>query len=200
MDTRVTPACDAVYGAGVLREVISTMRNDTRAAKAMRHATHHRHPGQASIASASRDPVHADVGWLAHCCRNTQQSTGGICHHRFRAYWIPALALLGRNDSNGWKAGMTKGNNNSGVFLMVMIFPSWRRICAVSNHKATGRLELRGLILRDAAKRPLLSDCLGGQAFCHGRLSLRIALRMVSSFLATAISATIFGLPAPRRR
>ncbi len=41
----------------------------------------------------------------------------------------------------------------------------------------------------------LLSDCLGSQAFCHGRLSLRIALRMVRSFRATAMRATILGLP-----
>src|SRR5262245_11438343 len=50
---------------------------------------------------------------------------------------------------------------------------------------------------------PLLqgeSDCLGCQAVCHGRLSLMMALRIVSSFRATAMSATIFGLPEATRR
>src|SRR5690606_16586946 len=37
------------------------------------------------------------------------------------------------------------------------------------------------------------SDCLDGQAFCHGVLSLRMALRMVRSFRATAMRATFFG-------
>src|SRR5581483_632152 len=42
------------------------------------------------------------------------------------------------------------------------------------------------------------SDCLSGQAFlsCHGDLSRKIALRMVSSFRATAMMATSLGLPA----
>src|SRR5262245_3774216 len=44
------------------------------------------------------------------------------------------------------------------------------------------------------------SDCLGCQAVCHGRLSLMMALRIVSSFRATAMSATIFGLPEATRR
>ena len=44
------------------------------------------------------------------------------------------------------------------------------------------------------------SDCLVCQAVCHGRLSLRMALRMVRSFRATAMRATIFGLPAATRR
>jgi hypothetical protein len=39
-----------------------------------------------------------------------------------------------------------------------------------------------------------VSDCLGCQAGCHGRQSLRIALRMVRSFRATAMRATNFGL------
>jgi hypothetical protein len=40
-----------------------------------------------------------------------------------------------------------------------------------------------------------VSYCLGCQALCHGRWSLRMALRMVRSFLATAMRATILGLP-----
>src|SRR5215216_563470 len=44
------------------------------------------------------------------------------------------------------------------------------------------------------------SDCLEGQAVCHGRLSLMIALRMTKSFRATAMRATIFGLPAATSR
>ena len=45
-----------------------------------------------------------------------------------------------------------------------------------------------------------LSDCLVCQAGCHWILSLRMALRMVRSFRATAMTATILGLPASRRR
>ena len=45
-----------------------------------------------------------------------------------------------------------------------------------------------------------MSDCLVYQVNCHGRRSLRIALRMVRSFRATAMSATIFGFPAVTRR
>ena len=41
-----------------------------------------------------------------------------------------------------------------------------------------------------------VSDCLVCQATCHGRLSLTMALRMVRSFRATAMSATILGFPA----
>ncbi len=41
-----------------------------------------------------------------------------------------------------------------------------------------------------------MSDCLDCQAICHGRWSLR----MVRSFRATAMRATIFGLPAATRR
>src|ERR1700752_1234415 len=54
-------------------------------------------------------------------------------------------------------------------------------------------------ILRDGASR-LLSDCVESQAVCHFLLSLRMALRMVRSFLATAMRATILGLPGARRR
>src|SRR3954464_1563734 len=54
-------------------------------------------------------------------------------------------------------------------------------------------------ILRDAPLA-LLSDCVGRQAFCHFLLSLRIALRTVRSFRATAMRATICGFPASRRR
>ena len=46
----------------------------------------------------------------------------------------------------------------------------------------------------------LLSDCVWGQALCHCFLSLRMALAIVRSFLATATSATILGLPAAIRR
>src|ERR1043166_7664178 len=47
-------------------------------------------------------------------------------------------------------------------------------------------------------RRAALSDCLFSQAVfgCHGVLSRRIALRIVSSFLATAMIAASFGLPA----
>src|SRR5277367_3585961 len=45
-----------------------------------------------------------------------------------------------------------------------------------------------------------MSDCLDCQAICHGRWSLRMALRMVRSFRATAMRATILGLPAATRR
>ena len=43
-----------------------------------------------------------------------------------------------------------------------------------------------------------MSDCLCSQAMfgCHGRLSRKIALRMVRSFRATAMRATSLGLPA----
>ncbi len=41
------------------------MRLGTRAANALRLCTHRCHPGQASIASASRGPVITHVGWLA---------------------------------------------------------------------------------------------------------------------------------------
>src|SRR3954453_4798511 len=44
------------------------------------------------------------------------------------------------------------------------------------------------------------SDCLGCQAGCHGFWSRRMALRMVRSLRATAMRATILGLPAARRR
>ena len=47
------------------------------------------------------------------------------------------------------------------------------------------------------------ASCLSIRAhytLCHGRWSLMMALRMVRSFLATAMVATIFGLPAARRR
>src|ERR1700730_13092637 len=46
------------------------------------------------------------------------------------------------------------------------------------------------------------SDCLAGQAVfgCHGVLSRRIALRMVSSFRATATMATSLFLPAATSR
>src|SRR5262249_30448049 len=44
------------------------------------------------------------------------------------------------------------------------------------------------------------SDCLSCQAVCHGRLSRMMALRMVRSLRATAMSATIFGFPAATRR
>ena len=44
------------------------------------------------------------------------------------------------------------------------------------------------------------SDCLGSQAICQGLLSLMMALRMVRSFLATAMMATILGFPAAMRR
>ena len=47
----------------------------------------------------------------------------------------------------------------------------------------------------ETALTRLLSDCLGSQAFCHERLFLKMALRMVRSFLATAIRAPFFGLP-----
>jgi hypothetical protein len=45
-----------------------------------------------------------------------------------------------------------------------------------------------------------LSDCVGCQAYCHGFLSLIMALRMTRSLRATAMRATIFGFPAARRR
>ena len=45
-----------------------------------------------------------------------------------------------------------------------------------------------------------VSDCLARQAVRHGCRSRRMALRIVSSFRATATRATSFGLPASRRR
>src|SRR5712672_391241 len=54
-------------------------------------------------------------------------------------------------------------------------------------------------VLRDGAAR-LLSDCLVCQADCHFRLSLSMALRVVRILRATAMRATIFGLPAASRR
>ena len=45
-----------------------------------------------------------------------------------------------------------------------------------------------------------MSDCVGGQAVCHGFWSRRRALRMVSSLRATATRATILGFPAATRR
>jgi hypothetical protein len=46
------------------------------------------------------------------------------------------------------------------------------------------------------------SDCLESQTVfgAHGALSLMIALRIVRSFLATAMAASIFGFPAWMRR
>src|SRR5689334_13618652 len=47
-----------------------------------------------------------------------------------------------------------------------------------------------------------LSDCVESQAIlgAHGVLSLRMALRMVRSFLATAMRTVFFDLPALSRR
>src|SRR5215207_9848859 len=45
-----------------------------------------------------------------------------------------------------------------------------------------------------------VSDCVVGQAFCHGLLSRMMALRMVRSFRAVAMRATILGFPAATRR
>lgn len=50
------------------------------------------------------------------------------------------------------------------------------------------------------ARVSTLSDWLGFQACCHGFLSLRIALRMVRSFRATAMRASFLALPAAVRR
>ena len=44
-----------------------------------------------------------------------------------------------------------------------------------------------------------VSDCLVSQACCHGVWSLTMALRMVSSFRMTAVSATFLGFPASSR-
>src|SRR3954471_16572910 len=63
---------------------------------------------------------------------------------------------------------------------------------------AHGRTE-PAAILRGSL-RSLLSDCVGRQTFCHFLLSLRIALRTVRSFRATAMRATILGFPVARRR
>ena len=46
----------------------------------------------------------------------------------------------------------------------------------------------------------VLSDRRGGQAFAHGFLSLRMALRMVTSLRMQATMATFAGFPAARRR
>jgi DNA-binding transcriptional ArsR family regulator len=48
----------------------------------------------------------------------------------------------------------------------------------------------------------LLSDCVGGQAVSgrHGCLSRRMALRMVRSLRAAAMTTSILGLPASMRR
>lgn len=51
----------------------------------------------------------------------------------------------------------------------------------------------------EARQTRQLSDCLAGQAVCHGCLSRMIALRMVRSFLATAMRATFFGFPRAMR-
>src|SRR5205085_11941830 len=61
-------------------------------------------------------------------------------------------------------------------------------------------LTLRHAPVADCARYDNLSDCLVCQAGCHFFLSLSMALRMVRSLRATAIRATIFGLPAARRR
>jgi poly(hydroxyalkanoate) depolymerase family esterase len=47
---------------------------------------------------------------------------------------------------------------------------------------------------------PRGSDCVCGQAVCHGLLSRMMALRMVRSFRATATRATILGFPAWTKR
>ncbi len=50
------------------------------------------------------------------------------------------------------------------------------------------------------AERGRVSNCLGCQAVFHGTRSRAMALRMVRSFRAAAMSATIFGLPAETGR
>lgn len=47
----------------------------------------------------------------------------------------------------------------------------------------------------DMALRAKLSDCVAGQAACHGFWSRRMALRMVSSLRMQATMATILGFP-----
>ena len=58
--------------------------------------------------------------------------------------------------------------------------------------RETGEVEL--------PKGDRVSDCVVGQAFCHGLLSRMMALRMVRSFRAVAMRATILGFPAATRR
>ena len=45
-----------------------------------------------------------------------------------------------------------------------------------------------------------MSDCLSGQARCHGVCSLKMALRMTSSLRMQAVSASFLHFPADTNR
>ncbi len=65
---------------------------------------------------------------------------------------------------------------------------------------ATQAMRLRNRSPSSEASFEKVSDCLAGQAVCHGIPSLRMALRIVISFRAVAIRATSLGLPAAMSR
>jgi hypothetical protein len=55
-------------------------------------------------------------------------------------------------------------------------------------------------LLQRERRRQGLSDCVAGQAGCHGDWLLRMALRMVRSLRMAAVMATLAGLPRAMRR
>ena len=104
------------------------------------------------------------------------------------------------------------GNLGLGAFLAAPQLSTAREAKTLtptlSRLAGEGVLPLGFIDLAADRERPLarlrerdgVSDCVVGQAVCHGLLSLKMALRMVRSFLATATSATILGFPASRSR
>src|SRR5215208_2545867 len=73
-----------------------------------------------------------------------------------------------------------------------------RRAGSVPNRGSIHLSPLAGRGRLGEAER--VSDCVVGQAFCHGLLSRMMALRMVRSFRAVAMRATILDFPAATRR
>src|SRR5215204_1697704 len=84
--------------------------------------------------------------------------------------------------------------------------PNLANLALVCGRDKQTRIRLTGSV--GAGARPLpacrervgVSDCVVGQAFCHGLLSRMMALRMVRSFRAVAMRATILDFPAATRR
>ena len=113
------------------------------------------------------------------------------------ANWTPALALRARPGRQGGRLGdaLLRGERA-------------RCLSCATSAKAPirgGRWYCGGLhtgIATDSVwlrlrlwERVAVSDCLVGQAFCHGRLSLTMALRMVKGLRATAVGRVLARWP-----
>jgi hypothetical protein len=114
--------------------------------------------------------------------------TGGARKVRF--------AGRGKGKSGGYRVITYYAGASMPVFLLT-VFGKGDKVNLTQTERNQLRKELAALA---DDYRKGVSDCVGGQAGCHGVWSRRMALRMIRSLRMQAVMATLAGRPKSIRR